>query len=177
MIENKGVRTLIEAHRIVKDRGIALRLLLAGTPDLENPASISETELSSWNGLDGVEWVGHVNDISSLWAKAHIALLPSKGGEGVPKSLLEAAALGRPMIATDTPGCREIAINDVTAITHPIDDAVAIADALEILCKNKQIRQQYGAAARQLAVNRFSNAIVGSQTLSLYNTLISDCKT
>ncbi|MEO0811092.1 MAG: glycosyltransferase, partial [Pseudomonadota bacterium] len=163
---------LVEAHGILSTRGTSLKLLLAGTPDPENPTSISESELAIWNSRDGLEWLGHVNDVTALWAKSHIAVLPSRR-EGLPKSLLEAAALGRPIVASDAPGCREIAVDGMTALTHPIDDAKAIADALQRLRDNADLRKRYGAAARQLVVEHFSNDIIGSQTVELYNQLIS----
>ncbi len=172
MLEDKGVRALVEAHGILSKRGTSLKLLLAGTPDPENPTSISESELAIWNSRDGLEWLGHVNDVTALWAKSHIAVLPSRR-EGLPKSLLEAAALGRPIVASDAPGCREIAVDGMTALTHPIDDAKAIADALQRLRDNADLRKRYGAAARQLVVEHFSNDIIGSQTVELYNQLIS----
>ena len=108
MLANKGVRTLIQAQRILRASNVPIDLLLAGTPDPANPTSISQIEVAGWGRESGVTWLGHVADIATVWRRAHIAVLPSRGGEGVPKSLLEAAAFGRPMIATDVPGCREI---------------------------------------------------------------------
>ena len=107
LLADKGIRTLIEAHRLLRERGSNVELLIAGTPDPANPASVSAQEAAGWSREPGITWLGHVEDISALWARAHIAVLPSRR-EGLPKSLLEAAACGRPMIATDVPGCREI---------------------------------------------------------------------
>ena len=107
LLADKGIHTLIRAHRLLRQRGSNVELLLAGTPDPANPASVSEQEAAGWGQEPGITWLGHVDDISALWARAHIAVLPSRR-EGLPKSLLEAAACGRPMIATDVPGCREV---------------------------------------------------------------------
>ena len=108
LIEVKGIRTLIEALRLLRGRGSNVELLIAGTPDPANPTSIPERKWRPGAASPACNWLGHVEDIAGLWQRAAIAVLPSQGGEGVPMSLLEAAAAGRPMIATDVPGCREI---------------------------------------------------------------------
>lgn len=149
-----------------------LKRLLAGTPDPENPTTISETERNRWNSRDGIEWLGHVSGIEDLWRCAHIAVLPSRR-EGLPKSLLEAAALGRPMIASDAPGCREIAIAGQTALTHPIDDAPAIAEAIKTRSGDGAMRTRFADAVRRLVEERFSDTIIGSQTVALYETMIA----
>jgi len=94
-------------------------------------------------------------------------VLPSRR-EGLPKSLLEAAACGRPMVATDVPGCREIALPGETGILVPYDDDMALADAIATLAASPALRAQYGAAARKLAVERFSAEAIGRQTVDLY---------
>ena len=118
LLADKGIRTLIDAHRLLRQRGSNVELLIAGTPDPANPASVSEQEAAGWGREPGITWLGHVEDISALWARAQIAVLPSRR-EGLPKSLLEAAACGRPMIATDVPGCREIVIPAKPACSSP----------------------------------------------------------
>ena len=122
MLADKGVITLIQAYSLATSRGVKLQLLLAGDTDRENPGSLAPEQLREFASAFGIRWLGHVADIREVWEKAHIAVLASRR-EGLPKSLLEAAACGRPMIATDTPGCREIAIRDETALTFPVDDA------------------------------------------------------
>ena len=107
LLADKGVRPLVEAHALLAARGRAIRFVLAGEPDPANPASIPQSEIDSWKAIDGFDVLGHIDDIRAVWAKSHIAVLPSRR-EGLPKSLLEAAACGRPIVATDVPGCREI---------------------------------------------------------------------
>jgi glycosyltransferase involved in cell wall biosynthesis len=172
MLEDKGVRALVAAHSLLAETGEAPLLLLAGTPDPQNPTTIPEAELENWGRRADLEWLGQVTDIPGLWLRAHIAVLPSRR-EGLPKSLLEAAALGRPMIASDAPGCREIAVEGVSALTHPIDDAVAIADAIRRMAGDQDIRLRFGAAARQLVEERFSNDIIGAQTVALYESMLA----
>ena len=171
LLADKGIRTLIDAHRLLRQRGSNVELLIAGTPDPANPASVSEQEAAGWSREPGITWLGHVEDISALWARAQIAVLPSRR-EGLPKSLLEAAACGRPMIATDVPGCREIVLPGETGLLVPYGDPPALADAIETLAASPELRARYGAAARRLAVARFSAEAIGRQTVDLYRDLV-----
>ena len=122
LLDDKGIRTLIAAHRRLRREGPDLQLLIAGIPDPANPASVTHEEIISWSAEPGITWLGQVTDISDVWRRAHVAVLPSRR-EGLPLSLLEAAACGRAMIATDVPGCRDIVIADETGLLVPIDDA------------------------------------------------------
>ena len=138
LLDDKGVRTLVRAHELLAQRGIVINTLLAGEPDPSNPASIPDHVLAGWRHIPNLQLLGHVEDIRSVWAQAHVAVLPSRR-EGLPKSLLEAAACGRPLIATDVPGCREIARNDVNALLVPVDNAEALAAAIERLMKDREL--------------------------------------
>jgi glycosyltransferase involved in cell wall biosynthesis len=171
LLADKGIRTLIGAHRLLRERGSNIELQIAGTPDPANPASVSAQEAAGWSGEPGITWLGHVEDISALWARAHIAVLPSRR-EGLPKSLLEAAACGRPMVATDVPGCREIVIPGDTGLLVPYDDPPSLARAIETLATSPALRARHGAAARRLAVARFSAEAIGRQTVDLYRNLV-----
>lgn len=175
LLDDKGIRTLVAAHRLLRARGADTRLLIAGTPDPANPASVTEAEAASWNNEAGIAWLGHVTDISALWARAHVAVLPSRR-EGLPLSLLEAAACGRAMVATDVPGCREIVIAGETGLLVPVDDAPALAHAIGRLLQDPPLRAQYAAAARRLAVERFSAESIGRQIVALYRHML-ECKT
>jgi glycosyltransferase involved in cell wall biosynthesis len=170
MLADKGLHTLMAAHRLLRSRGLDVRLLLAGTPDPENPTSISETELAGWASEPGVEYLGHVTGVAKVWARAHIAVLPSKR-EGLPLSLLEAAACGRPMIATDVPGCREVVRAGENGILVPLDDAPRLADAIAGLATNPGLRSRMGVAARRRAEREFSVEVVTEQVTSIYRAL------
>ncbi len=171
LLRDKGIHTLIAAHRLLRARGSTVRLLIAGMPDPANPASVTIDEADAWNQEPGITWFGHVANVATLWAQAHIAVLPSFG-EGLPLSLLEAAACGRPMIATDVPGCREIVIADETGLLVPVDDAPALADAIDQLARSPALRVRYGTAARQRVETRFASDIIGEQTIAMYRRLI-----
>lgn len=174
MVADKGVRTLVQAHRILEESGIQSELLLAGTPDPGDPSSISQIEVAGWGSEAGITWLGHVADISAVWRRAHIAVLPARAGEGVPKSLLEAAAFGRPLIATDVPGCRDIVIHEKTGLTVPTDDPGALAAALLRLIRSPPQRVRFGVAARRLVDERFAADLVGPATVALYRSLLGD---
>ncbi len=167
LLDDKGIRPLVAAHRLLRARGTPVTLLIAGTPDPANPASVTQPEVEAWSHEPGIEWLGYVADIATVWRRAHIAVLPSRR-EGLPKSLLEAAACGRPMVATDVPGCREVAIAGETALLVPVDDAETLADAIGALAASPQQRAQFGRRARALAEQRFSDAAIGSAVVDLY---------
>jgi glycosyltransferase involved in cell wall biosynthesis len=173
LLADKGIESLIEAQQMLRGRGVDLRLLIAGTPDPENPTSIPEATLARWRGLAGITWLGQVDDIRSLWRAAHIAVLPSRR-EGLPKSLLEAAAMGRPLVATDVPGCREVAKEGVNALLVPPDDAAALARALEHLAGDAALRRRFGAASRALVESDLAAASVGAATVALYHALLAE---
>ena len=171
LLADKGVRSLVTAHDILARQGRPMRLLIAGEPDPANPASIPLAEIESWRQRPGIEVLGHVTDIAKFWASAHIAVLPSRR-EGLPKSLLEAAACGRPIVATNVPGCREIARESVNALLVPPDNAQALADAIARLADDKELRRKFGEAGRRLVENEFSADRIGSETVALYDRLL-----
>lgn len=173
LLEDKGLHALMNAHALLVDRGKPLRLWTAGEPDPANPASVSPAVLAQWSTRAGVEFLGHVADIRTVWAEAQIAVLPSRR-EGLPLSLLEAAACARPLVATDVPGCREIARPDLNAILVPVDDAAALADAMSRLATDPALRARYGAAGRRLVETEFSAARIGHDIVALYRRLLGD---
>lgn len=172
LLDDKGIRTLVGAHRLLRQSGANIELLIAGTPDPANPSSVTEDEAQGWSREPGIHRLGHVDDIAALWARAHIAVLPSRR-EGLPKSLLEAAACGRPMVATDVPGCREIVRHEESGLLVPVDDAEALAAAIATLAGSPERRARYGAAARRLVVEKFAADAIGRQTVELYLMLIA----
>jgi glycosyltransferase involved in cell wall biosynthesis len=172
LLDDKGLRPLVSAHALLAAQGTTIRLLIVGEVDPANPASIPSQEIDSWRRQASIEVLGHVSDIRTIWAKAHIAVLPSRR-EGLPLSLLEAAACGRPIVATDVPGCREIARAGVNALLVPVDDAKALADAVVRLVQDQDLRMRFGAAGRAMVEREFSTARIGAETTTLYSTLLS----
>ena len=126
--------------------------------------------MQRWRQTEGVTLLGHVGDVRTVWAQSHIAVLPSRR-EGLPMSLLEAAACGRAMIATDVPGCREIVRPRIDGLLVPADDAEALADAIAQLMRDPAMRALYAGNARQIAVNEFSTQHVAAAIVALYAQL------
>jgi glycosyltransferase involved in cell wall biosynthesis len=170
LLTDKGIRALVAAHGIVRAQRLETNLIIAGNPDPANPASVSLEEVKEWSSRPGITWLGHIDDIASLWRRCHFAILPSHR-EGLPGSLMEAAACGRALIATDAPGCREIAIPDQTGLLVPIEDPKALAAAITKLATSPDLRARYAKAARELVVGRLSAQIIGDSIARLYNQL------
>jgi glycosyltransferase involved in cell wall biosynthesis len=171
LLEDKGLRTLVAASALLNERGSPVRVLIAGDPDPANPTSIPPEMIASWRKRSDLVLLGHVADIRQVWAAAHIAVLPSRR-EGLPMSLLEAAACGRPLIASDVPGCREIVRPGIDGLLVPPDDAPALADAIERLAADAELRRKFSAAARRIAEEEYSSALIGRQIVALYDRLI-----
>jgi len=170
LLVDKGIRALVAAHSILRNQGHEFNLVIAGNPDPANPTSVSLNEVEQWMQRPGITWLGHINDIMSLWQRCHVAVLPSHR-EGLPGSLMEAAACGRPLIATDVPGCREIVLNDQTGLLVPVEDPTALAQAILRLAESPRLRKQYGEAARRLVVTKLSAKLIGNSIVQLYNDL------
>jgi glycosyltransferase involved in cell wall biosynthesis len=173
MLRIKGVAEVVEAFRQLRARRTDVRLLLAGAPDPENPAAIPVGSLEQWAAEPGIEWLGHVEDIRQVWARAHIAVLASQGGEGIPMTLMEAAACGRPLIATDVPGCREIVRAEESGLLVRPGDVAGLADAFERMSADAALRRRCGDAARVLVEAGLDARNVGDQTVSVYRDLMS----
>jgi glycosyltransferase involved in cell wall biosynthesis len=171
MLWDKGVGELVEAARILKTRGAPVRVLLLGNPDPENPASIPVNRLKAWHEEGVVTWSAYVSGMPEVLRRCHIAVLPSYR-EGLPKSLLEAAAAGLPIVASDVPGCREIAKPGENAILVPVKDAAALADAIERLARDAELRRRLGRRGREIAESQFAEEIVVAQTLALYRAML-----
>ena len=171
MLRDKGIHELVAATRLLHAKGVELRVRLVGPTD-DNPASIPRATLAEWNREGVVEVVGPSEDIAGEYARAHIAVLPSYR-EGLPKSLLEAASCGRPMVATDVPGCREVCIHGETGLRVPARTIEPLADALERLILDPALRQRLGENARHRAETIFAEKIINAQTLALYEQMLA----
>ncbi len=174
LLWDKGVGELVEAARILSNDGVACRIVLVGIPDPHNPKSITEATLEAWRSEGIVEWWGHHDDMPDVLALASVVALPTCYGEGVPKGLLEGAAAGRPLIATDVPGCREIVRQGDNGFLVPPRDAEALAEAIRRLARDARLRARMGARSREIAVSEFSEQIVIRETLAVYRDLLGD---
>lgn len=174
MIGIKGLPTLKEAFTMLKDRAPHIRLRLYGKPDAANPGSWSEAALMQWVAdSDNVSYEGHAENMADVWAQAHVAVQASYGGEGVPKSLLEAAACGRPIVATDVPGCREVVSHGNNGLLVPPYDAQALASAIESLAENPDLCKIMGTRSRRMVEDDMSAEKVKAQTAEFYRACMA----
>ncbi len=172
LLWDKGVGLLVEAAGLLRARGLEFRLVLAGEPDPGNPASIDEATLRSWAERGEAEWWGFQAEVEQVYRQSHIVALPSFG-EGVPTVLIEAAASGRPCVASDLAGCRAVVEEGISGLIVPLRDVPALADALEKLLRDPGLRRQMGQAARARFLERFTHEIINRQTLDVYKEIIN----
>jgi len=171
LLWSKGLGELVEAKRLLDDQGIASRLLVFGLPDEHNPESVALSQIHAWEREGVLEWGGNRSDMASVLQDSHIVALPSYS-EGLPKILLEAAAVGRPIVATDIPGCREIVRDQLNGLLVPCRDPAALAKALRVLLTSSSVRQRMGIAGREIAVMEFGESGVVAKTLEIYRELL-----
>jgi len=171
MLWDKGVREFVEAARMLRSAGVIGRFVLIGAPDNGNREAISVAQLDAWTREGSVEWWGHQRDMAAVLAGATIVVLPTYG-EGLPKVLLEAASVGRPVVATDVRGCREVVRPGVNGLLVPPRDSAALARAIERLLIAKELRARFGEAGRRLAETEFAEPVVVKQTLAVYHELL-----
>ena len=170
LLRDKGVLEFVEAARLLHARGIAVRMQLAGAPDEGNPASVQPADVQAWQQEGMVQCLGERQDIAQIYAQSHIVALPSYR-EGLPKSLLEAAAAGRAVVTTDVPGCRDAIDPGETGLLVPVRDAKALADAIESLARDPEKRRALGAAGRALALRAFDVVDVQRTHVDIYDVL------
>lgn len=172
LLWEKGIREYIEAARIIKQKQPTIEFLLAGSPDAGNPASVSPEQITRWAQEGVVTVLGHVDDMENLLKQVDLAVLPSYR-EGTPRSLLEAAACGLPIVTTDVPGCREIVAHHVNGLLVPPKDSRALAEAIQFMRDNPKERMQMGISGRKKVLAEFDQQIVLDKTLAVYQELYS----
>jgi glycosyltransferase involved in cell wall biosynthesis len=172
MLFDKGINEFFTAARILKQSGVRARFVLIGDVDPENPNSASEGTLLEWRNEGSIEWWGYKNNMEEILSRCHLVVLPSYYGEGLPKVLIEAAACGRAVITTDSPGCRDAIENKVTGLLVPIQDAEALAQAIRGLLENPGKRRAMGLAGRQRAERIFPLEKIIEAHLKIYQNLL-----
>lgn len=173
MIKEKGVEDFVRAAAQLRKKNVAARFVLAGAPDPENPHSIPEAVLRRYHEDGLVEWWGHRDNIPEIIREAAIVCLPTTYGEGIPKTLIEAAAGECPIVTYDVPGCREIVTDGANGMLVPAGDVGRLAQAIEQLLADPEQRRHMGAQGRKLVQAEFSQEIVVAQTLAIYSELLT----
>ncbi|PWB60139.1 MAG: glycosyltransferase family 1 protein [Bradyrhizobiaceae bacterium] len=172
MLRPKGIAEAVAAVRRAREIGAAVELSLYGTPDPSNRRSCSEAELRAWSAEPGVAWRGRTDDVAGVWRGHHVAMLLSYR-EGTPRSLVEAAAAGRPIVATDVPGCREVVRDGIEGLLVPARDTEQAAQALVRLAGDAALRARMGAAAHARFRAAFTEEAVGRAVTGLYRELLA----
>lgn len=173
MIWSKGVGIFVDAAQILRQRGVKARFILVGNPDLQNPNGVSELQLRQWNDSGVVEWWPHRTDMPSVFSQSSIVVFPSYYGEGVPKVLLEASSSARPIVTTDSPGCRDAVRHSENGFLVPRRDSAALAEAMLTLLENPGLRAAMGERGRQIAIEEFSIQRVIAETKRVYQGLLN----
>jgi glycosyltransferase involved in cell wall biosynthesis len=171
MIWPKGIGEAVAAVRRARALGAQVELDLFGQPDPSNPKSIPEQTLREWSSLPGIAWRGHTSDVAAVWRDHHVALFLSAYPEGLPRTLVEAAAAGRPIVTTDVTGCREVVRDGIEGFLVPPGDEEAAARALTALAADPTLRAKLGAAARGRFEQRFTAEAVKQKVRGLYQSL------
>lgn len=171
MLWSKGVDVAVDAVRRARAGGADVTLSLYGAPDPDNPKAIPEETLRSWS-VDGIRWHGPTRDVAGVWREHHAAILPSRGGEGLPRTLLEAAACGRAILTTDVPGCNRLVRDGVEGAVVARDDAAALAAHLRAWAQDPGRVAHMGDAARTRVLDGFTEQAVGRTVADLYLRLM-----
>jgi len=172
LLREKGLEDFVEAARIVRRQRDDCLFLVAGTSDSGNPGSISEDRVRTWDAEGIIRYMGHRDDMPALLAEVSLVALPTYYGEGVPRILIEAAAAGRPIVASDILPCRAVVDDGVNGIVVPPRDPVALAAAITALADDPDRRRRMGAAGRRKAEAEFDQRHVIAATLDLYATAL-----
>lgn len=173
MLWSKGVDLAVEAVRLARAEGARVELTIHGAPDPSNPKAIPEATLKEWTARPGIAWAGPTRDIESVWRKHHLCILPSRGGEGLPRTLLEAAACARPLLTTAVPGCRSFVRDGQDGMVVPPDDAPALAQALVVLAGAPGLAERMGANARARLLDGHTERDVMEAVKTLYTDMLA----
>ena len=172
MVWSKGADLAVKAVAMARERGHDVCLSLFGLPDPSNPRSVPEETLAAWSALPGIEWNGATNDVRAVWAQHDMSCMPTRGGEGLPRSILEAAACGRPILTTDVPGCRDFVREGRDGWLVPVDDATALAERICTLATDKAAVVAAGDSARRRIFEGFTEESLIQQVQNVYRQLI-----
>jgi glycosyltransferase involved in cell wall biosynthesis len=171
MIAPKGIAEAVEAVRQARAAGSPVELDLFGEPDPANPLSVPVERLAAWSKEPGIRWHGRTDDVARVWREHHIALFLSTYREGLPRTLVEAAAAGRPAIASAIPGCRDMIRDGQEGILVEPGSAAAAARAIVRLSADAILRRKMGQNANRRFLDGFTENVVQSVVASLYRSL------
>lgn len=164
MLREKGVYDFVDAARLVKAKYPSTRFVLVGGTDA-NPGSVLEQELVQWQREGVIDWLGQVSDVKERLAQASVFVLPSYR-EGLPRSTQEAMVVGRAVITTNAPGCRDTVVDGENGFLVPVRDPIALARAMERFIEQPSLAKTMGAASRRMAEERFDVRVINRHMLA-----------
>jgi glycosyltransferase involved in cell wall biosynthesis len=167
LIKEKGALEFVEAARLIKSRKIKARFILVGQIDDENPSAIPVDQINHWVEEGLVEWWGWRSDMEKVYQRCHLVCLPTYYREGTPKSLIEAAACGRAIIASNIPGCKEIVRNNLNGILIKPKSSVVLAHAIQKLLLDPDLRKQMGLEGRKIVEKEFHNRLITTEIIKV----------
>ena len=168
LLKDKGVYEFVEAARIARKKGSKADFRLLGGRDENNPTVVSAQDLEEWAETGAVQWLGETGDVRPFIASASIVVLPSYR-EGAPRSLMEASAMSRPVVATDVAGCRDVVRDGETGLLTPVKDSQALAEAILDLLSDPAKAGEMGRQGRTFILNKYSEQIVIDSILKIYD--------
>jgi glycosyltransferase involved in cell wall biosynthesis len=172
MLWDKGVKELREASNILKEKYCnKIEFILSGLADEDNKAGVPTSYLKSWDDGEYVNWIGYHRNMFKIYQNSHIVVLPSYR-EGMPKSLLEACAVGRAIVTTNAIGCKETVVEGINGFKVPVGSSIDLASALEKLINNHDLIKQMGHNSRLKAEKEFDIKNVVQKHIEIYNSLL-----
>jgi len=172
IIRSKGVFEFMQSAREIQKNNPKVHFLLVGGEDSESIDRLNQEELIQLK--QAVNWRGRRSDIPAILAISDIFVLPSIYREGIPRVLLEAAAMKLPIVTTNSPGCKEVVENGVNGFLITAHDVEALSGAISRLVNAPEMCYRFGQASRQMAVERFDTIVISGQTRNVYDQFISN---
>jgi len=172
MLWDKGIGEFVKVAKILKQSGIKARFVLVGSPDVHNPETINDFQLKNWENDQIIEWWGQKEDMAKMYYQSTIVCLPSYR-EGLPKSLLEAASCGRPIVTYDVPGCREIVKDGYNGYLVQLKSINGLVQAISQLLNDHKLCVQMGKNGRKLVKKHFSQEQIANETLAVWEEVLS----
>jgi glycosyltransferase involved in cell wall biosynthesis len=167
VLRDKGAYEYVDAARYVRRSMPDVRFCIVGEIDVRNPSAVAEETVRAWQNEGVIEWFGHTDEVRPHIARADMVVLPSYR-EGMPRSLMEASAMGKPVIATDVVGCREVVEHGRTGLLVPVRDSEALAKAIIELARDPEQRARMGAAGREKMLREFDERFVIESAIRAY---------
>ena len=168
LLWEKGIGDFVEAARVVHHSYPGAKFQLLGKRDERNPNVVPQKVIDEWEAENIITWLGEVSDVRPIVAQADVVVLPTYYREGVPRALLEASAMGKPIIATDSVGCRDVVEQEKSGILVPVRSPDALASAMIRLIENPDLRSSMGKSGRERMVNKFNEQAVIDRILQCY---------